>query len=417
MAEWKKLVVSGSDISQLNNDAGYLTSATVVTPNSFSTASYDGTDLLADSPSGAINFASSSGEGLTISANAGSDTLTFGLAAIPNTSLQHDGIEIAGNDISLGGSITATTILAGTEVVSGSAQVTALLPAGTVSGSAQVDGASITNNTVSFGGVSVALNGSDSTPAFDLSDATAYPGDSSLVTLGTVTSGDVSAILPAGTVSGSSQVSYTGLSNIPAGIVSGSSQITALLPSGVVSSSVLSSPAQGEALLTTNGVAGSTIDLGLQTTDSPSFAGVTAGNITVGVTNDNTINTTSGDLTITPNVIITGDLTVNGTTTTINTDNLLVEDKFILLASGSTSATDGGIIIQSAAAGTGFAFLYDAGQARWGYIGSLANDATSAAPDAFAAMVLDLANGSTDIAAYQKNGNIKIDTGDIYIYA
>ena len=38
-------------------------------------------------------------------------------------------------------------------------------------------------------------------------------------------------------VSGSSQVSYIGLSNIPAGIVSGSSQITSLLPTGVVSGS------------------------------------------------------------------------------------------------------------------------------------------------------------------------------------
>ena len=349
MAEWKKVVVSGSDISQLNNDAGYLTAGTITQANGFATASFGNTNILANSVTGTLNFASSSTQGLTISADAGTDTLTFGLSAIPNTSLANDGITIAGNDISLGGSITAATILSGTGVVSGSAQITPLLPAGTVSGS--------------------------------------------------------------------SQVSYTGLSNIPAGIVSGSSQVTALLPSGVVSASVLSSPAQGEALLTTNGVAGSTIDLGLQTTDSPSFAGVTAGNITVGVTNDNTINTTSGDLTITPNVIITGDLTVNGTTTTINTDNLLVEDKFILLASGSTSATDGGIIIQSAAAGTGFAFLYDAGQARWGYTGSLAYNATTAAPDAFAAMVLDLQNGSSDIAAYQKNGNIKIDTGDIFIYA
>ena len=35
----------------------------------------------------------------------------------------------------------------------------------------------------------MSLGGSDATPAFNLSDATAYPGDSSLVTTGTVTSG------------------------------------------------------------------------------------------------------------------------------------------------------------------------------------------------------------------------------------
>jgi hypothetical protein len=48
-----------------------------------------------------------------------------------------------------------------------------------------------------------------------------------------------STIVSQGTtlVSGSSQISYTGLSNIPTGIVSGSSQVVSLLPSGTVSGS------------------------------------------------------------------------------------------------------------------------------------------------------------------------------------
>ena len=122
---------------------------------------------------------------------------------------------------------TDSTVLSGSMennlpsgVVSSSAQTIANLPAGTVSGSVQVDGSSITTNTISLGGVSVALGGTDATPAFDLSDATAYPGDSSLTTLGTVTSGDVSAILPSGTVSGSDQIS--GL--LPSGLISASLQ-------------------------------------------------------------------------------------------------------------------------------------------------------------------------------------------------
>lgn len=85
--------------------------------------------------------------------------------------------------------------------------------------------------------------------------------------------------IPSGIVSGSSQITYSGISGIPSGIVSGSSQITysgiSGIPSGIVSASVLSSPNQGSVLLTTNGVAGSTIDLGLQTGDSPTFAGLT----------------------------------------------------------------------------------------------------------------------------------------------
>jgi hypothetical protein len=383
MATWKKVVVSGSNISQLNNDANYLTAGTLAVPNSFSTASFNGTSIIADSLTGSLNFASSSGQGLTISANAGTDTLTFGLSAIPNTSLENDGITIAGNDISLGGSITAATILSGTGTVSGSAQVTALLPAGTVSGSAQVDGASITNNTVSFGGVSVALNGSDSTPAFDLSDATAYPGDSSLVTLGTVTSGDVSAILPAGTVSGSSQVSYTGLSDIP---------------SGIVSASVLSSPSQGNAVLTTNGAAGSTIGLGLTTSDSPTFTDLT----------------------------LSGNLYVNGTTTQVNTTELFVEDKFIILASGSASAGDGGIIIDrgSDAAGN-IAFGYDSATDRWGYQNGL-TDTTNAITigtdgnSAFAGYVFtEAAHTSAPTSGeFVAAGAIYTATsGDIFIYS
>jgi hypothetical protein len=90
MATWKKVAVSGSDISQFNNDAGYITSITA--QNAFATASYDGTLLLADDANGNLTFASSSDQGLTISANAGTDTLTFGLSAIPNTSLANSTI-------------------------------------------------------------------------------------------------------------------------------------------------------------------------------------------------------------------------------------------------------------------------------------------------------------------------------------
>ena len=110
MATWKKLVVSGSNISQLNNDAQYISASQVPSAaNSFSTASFDGTDLLADSSQGTLNFASGS-TGLNIVATAGTDTLTFDLVAVPNASLANDGITIAGQDTSLGGTITADTI-------------------------------------------------------------------------------------------------------------------------------------------------------------------------------------------------------------------------------------------------------------------------------------------------------------------
>ena len=73
--------------------------------------------------------------------------------------------------------------------------------------------ASLTNSTVSYGGVQLSLGGSDATPAFNLVDATGYLGDSALVTTGALNSGSItsgfgsidvgsSSITTLGTVSG-----------------------------------------------------------------------------------------------------------------------------------------------------------------------------------------------------------------------
>lgn len=65
----------------------------------------------------------------------------------------------------------------------------------------------------------------------------------------------------------------------------------------------------------------------LDTTDSPSFAGITGGNIRVGVTGDNEIDTSTGGLTldsdsgtvtVDDNLTVAGDITHNGTTATFN---------------------------------------------------------------------------------------------------
>ena len=353
MATWKKIIVSGSNISQLNNDAGYVTQTSFVESNAFATASFNGTNILADSKSGALNFASGSGQGLTISANATTDTLTFGLSAIPNSSLANSSITIAGNTTSLGGTVTQAQILAGSGVWSGSAQ------------------------------------------------------------------------LPAGVVSGSSQINFSGISGVPAGIISGSGQV------------VLSSPAQGEARLTINGVAQTSVDLGLQTSDNPAFAGVTAGNITVGITDDNTINTTTGNLvinsaggttTIDDNVIVSGDLTVNGNTTYLNVQDLYVEDRFILLASGSATAGDGGIIIDRGSdADNNIAFGFDSATDRFGFQNGLIDTANALdlaqtnGTAAFAGLVFtEGAHGATrpTTGEFAKEGAIyTANSGDIWIYS
>lgn len=130
--------------------------------------------------------------------------------------------------------------------------------------------------------------------------------------------------------------------------------------------------------------------------------------LTIGLPNDVTI---GNDLTV------TGDLSVQGTTTTINTSNLLVEDKFILLNSGSANPDEGGIVIDEGS-GQGHALVYDADASRFALTSSLASTATSVTPDAFVPAIVDLNSSHLDVTEYQKNGNIKIDTsGDIWIYS
>ena len=407
MANWKKVVVSGSNISQLNNDVGYLTAGTITQANGFATASFDGTNLLADSITGSLNFASSSTQGLTISANAGTDTLTFGLAAIPNSSLANSAITIAGTSTSLGGSITQATILAGSGVFSGSAQITGLTNAN-LSGTAGITNANLLNSGSIIGDTVVNL-GTTVTSLTGLTSVSSTAFTGSLQ----------------GTASFASTVPYSGISGVPAGLVSGSSQISYSgitgVPANIVSASVLSSPGQGQALLTTNGVAGSTIDLGLETGDSPSFAGVTAGNVTVGVSNDNTITTSTGDnVTISNNLVVTNNLTVQGTASFQNTTNLEVADRFILMASGSNTTGDGGIVVQQATQNVGELFGYDSGASRWGVTGSFTASGASYTPDAFmaAAVIGAGIDPTASPARYQVAGNIFVGTDEgIWIYS
>ncbi len=99
----------------------------------------------------------------------------------------------------------------GRGIVSGSSQITPLLPVGTVSGSSQVIGILSSLNTFT--------SSLDATYATEAEVAAGYEAKGR------------------GIFSGSSQVVYSNISSIPVGIVSGAAQVTPLLPSGVVSGS------------------------------------------------------------------------------------------------------------------------------------------------------------------------------------
>jgi hypothetical protein len=77
----------------------------------------------------------------------------------------------------------------------------------------------------------------------------------------------------------------------------------------------VTSPSQGTLTTTTAGGTPITIDTWLQPGDSPTFAGVTAGNITVGTITDSTISTISGDLVIkstSGTITLSGDAHIGG---------------------------------------------------------------------------------------------------------
>ena len=176
---------------------------------------------------------------------------------------------------------------------------------------------------------------------------------------------------------------------------------TIVAGSGIISGSSLSSPNQGEARLTTNGVAGAIVDLGLQETDSVTF----------------------GALAITNDAIIGGDLTVNGTTTSINTTNLDIEDQFILLNSGSSAILDSGIVFggTNGVAQSGAATIWDASyngnDGRLAIVNNMASDATgNQTPSYHIAGVFQGTEANAATAQVDHPGNIRIESDEIYIY-
>jgi len=119
------------------------------------------------------------------------------------------------------------------------------------------------------------------------------------------------------------------------------------------------------------------------------------------------------------NMTIDGNLIVNGTQTLNNSTNLLIEDRFILMNSGSSATGDGGILVGSGSAFSASAFIFDDSEDRWGVQidTQLGSSAATAAPEAYASLYVLTAN--TGSATYNVKGNIKTDdgTGDIFIYS
>ena len=102
------------------------------------------------------------------------------------------------------------------------------------------------------------------------------------------------------------------------------------------------------------------------------------------------VNWNEGDMTLTHSsnaitvgggkLVVTGNLEVTGTTTTLQSTNLVISDQYAFLASGSSAANvDAGILVQSGStAGTGSAIFHDTSAQRWAVAKSVAEGDTTA---------------------------------------
>ena len=397
MATWKKVIVSGSNISELNNDSNYL--------------STQGGGILSASVEGAaqgqIKF-----NGINVDANAlgSGDSPTFATVTADLTGTADTASYVAG--ASVDGDVASATKIASitnsdivqlttsqtltnknltSPTITGTGNIAGVFTGnltGNVTGTADTasnvafdDVVSLTATSASFDSRIAALTAA----TYDLG----FAGDSGT---GEITNAETLTI--AGGTNLTSVASGNGLTvNMDADI--SLTSVTASVKGNVVGNVVgnLTGAVTGNADTATTTTGTSTgqgkvtvgtnanIDLGLQTSASPTFVGLT----------------------------LTGDLTVQGTTTSLQTTNLNVEDQFILINSGGAAA-DGGIVTNE-----GEAFGWSNSEGRWAFdFAGGTFDQTTITADAYAVAVHQASSADSN---YEKDGNIWIDgSGNINIY-
>jgi hypothetical protein len=384
MAEWKKVVVSGSAISQLDNDAGYLTTGTLG------------------------DFVSGSGEAARTSLN----SLTSGeLSQLENigtstiSATQWGYVGALDQDLATTDAVAFTTVTA--DLIG---DVT-----GTADTASYVAGADVDGNIAGNAGTATKLATARSftTTGDVVITSTNFDGSANFTAAATIQAGSVEASMFAANASAAITGSATALSSSLANRIT---QLDLASFDLDVSDSSNTGKILNSETLTIQGTANevevayadgsSTFTIGLPSTIT---AGLT-GNVTGDLTGTASFATKAATLhagATGVDLTLTGDLTVNGTTTTINTTNLEVTDKFISLNDGG-SAADGGIVVE----GQGTAFGWDESANRWAFdFTGATSTQTTITTDAYAVAVV-----TTDDANYRKNGNIRVQSGDIFIY-
>jgi len=271
----------------------------------------------------------------------------------------------------------------------------------------------LANSTVAFGGVSLALGGTDATPAFNLSDATAYP-TSSLV--GTITNNQLAGSIASTKIAELNNFSTDDLAEIAGTeaekLASGKAYFSVARGRAAIPAPTVTNPdSMGNfEYNSTSGVMTYTAPTNAETVaqfDASADDGFNLSNAGV-ITLDQSIKT--GATPTFAGLTITGNLVTNGTTTTVNATQMDIQDPVMRLASnnGADSRDIGLVGKYNDGADKHTALFRDASDGKW----KLITESTQA--DISTANEIVAANGTKGTLVANLEGNVVGDvTGDV----
>lgn len=429
MATWKKVIVSGSTANLADLQVDGLTSGNVVigggTAGNLSTTSINGTGSI---------VATTGASGLVHSGSfSGSFTGNFvGTTDLPDltqgtgiTAFTYDGATIATVAVSGASTLNTDNITKWTGTAFASSSLTDNGTAITGASSIQLTGANSNLSgsfSGSFQGDGTNLTGITATPIFPVTDITdlastnkffVNDGVNKHITYDNLLNDLAGANLTVeSTDSLTLATTITGLTSVSSTSFTGS-----LLGTATTASSV--------AVTNVSGL-GSGVATFLATPSSANLASAVTDETGTGAL----VFATSPTL-VTPNLgvatgtslVLSGNLTVQGTASFQQTTNLEVADRFVLFASGSNTTGDGGIVVQQGTQNVGELYGYDSAINRWGFTSSFSADQSAFTPVAHITTT-EFATSNPSLAplyggATNGYGNIHVNsnTGDIFIYA